>query len=144
MGIIVINKGGSNLVAVNSGGSRNLNITKMTPARVVFNGGTVSSVFLKPKPAAFTEGVAKVKINTGSYSLEKQNITVSNIADEAEITHSLGTSKLDVTFYDAGGRKNNNIDWQSLDPNTIKVFLPWADNDEPDVFTGDIFIIKRN
>lgn len=75
--------------------------------------------------------------------LHHQNITVTAIADSAEVSHTLNATKLCITFYDDNGQQRHDIGYEIIDNTKIKIYLPLLDEEAPATFSGDIFIIKR-
>lgn len=73
-----------------------------------------------------------------------QNQAVSTIPEGYELSHSLGSTKVSVQFFDTDGTLRTDIAYEVLDANTIKIYLPTPDNGLTPVFTGEVFIIKRN
>lgn len=129
----VLNTAQTNAVLINLGTSR----------RVMLSGGTRPAMSIKNNNAAMTPAATKLVLKIGNAGLEKQNVAVVNKLEAETVSHGLGTTKLDVSFYNTDGRKNNLIDWAVVDANTIRLYLPQADNDVVDSFTGDVFFIRR-
>jgi hypothetical protein len=71
-----------------------------------------------------------------------QNIAVSNLADSTIISHTLGTTKLKISFHDASGAEVQGMGFEILDTEYIKIYTQILD-DGPTHFTGEIFLIKR-
>jgi hypothetical protein len=80
--------------------------------------------------------------NTTTGIIQAQNIGVVDAADGQLIPHDLATNKLEVSFYLGGELPTNTIGWEPEGPHNIKIYLPITD--PPTLFTGDIYIKKRN
>lgn len=74
---------------------------------------------------------------------KKQNIGVVNITEGYILNHSLNSTKLNVSFFDPTGFQIENIGFQILNSNQIKVFLPIIDKGIYS-FSGDIYLTIRN
>lgn len=71
-----------------------------------------------------------------------QNFEVTAHADGASFTHSMDSTKLCVSFYNAAGIEQYDIRWAPNGVNAIYVYLPVLETGT-NTFTGDIFIQKR-
>ena len=129
----VLNTAQATAVLINLGTSR----------RVLLNGGTRAAMTIKNNNAAITPAATKMVLRVGNAGLNTQNVAVVGKLEAQTVSHSLGTTKLDVSFYNTDGRKNNLIDRAVVDADTIRLYLPQADNDVVDSFTGDVFFIRR-
>ena len=65
-----------------------------------------------------------------------QNISVVDLVEGDEVEHILGTKK-------SNNRWVKEIDFDPIEINKIKVYLPFTDSPSEDKFTGDIFLTKR-
>lgn len=72
-----------------------------------------------------------------------ENISVVDLVDGDEVTHTLGTKKITALFFDTNNRWVKEIDFEPTTINKIKVYLPFTDTPDEDKFTGDIFLTKR-
>lgn len=102
------------------------------------NAGLIVAAIMRATLIAIVDWVASV-INAVPTT---QNISVENIVTETLVTHNLDTLKLSVEFY-KNNRPVNNIDWEPVSINQIRIYLPFSDTPVVDTFTGDIFLIKR-
>lgn len=67
------------------------------------------------------------------------------LQDSSLLTHGLGTTKLDIEFYNTNGTRNDLVGWEpyALNNNQVKIYLPYRDKPTKYVFKGDVFIFKR-
>ena len=72
-----------------------------------------------------------------------QNISVVDLVEGEEVPHILGTKKISALFFDSNNRWVKEIDFDPIEINKIKVYLPFTDSPTEDKFTGDIFLTKR-
>ena len=72
----------------------------------------------------------------------QKNISVTALTEGQNVIHGLGSTKLEVTFYDSNGRQVKENDFEIVDANTIKIYLPIVESGAS-TFTGDIFVKKR-
>jgi hypothetical protein len=99
---------------------------------------------IKNNNAAMSPAATKMVLKVGSNAgLNFQNVAVVNKLEAETVSHGMGTTKLDVSFYNTDGRKNNLIDWAVVDADTIRLYLPVADGGGSNFFTGDVFFIRR-
>lgn len=73
----------------------------------------------------------------------QRNISVTALTEGQNVIHGLGSTKLEVTFYDSNGRNVKENDFEIVDSNTIKIYLPIIESGAS-TFTGDIFVKRRN
>lgn len=98
--------------------------------------------------ANYTNGLLKVD-GSGNVSTDNNSyapVTKFNnvtITDSSSFTHSLGTQRISVAFFEAGYKEITILDWYPDTTNTIKVYLPYRDKPTKYKFVGDVFITKR-
>ena len=73
----------------------------------------------------------------------QRNISVTSLTEGQNVSHFLGTTKIEVTFFDTNGRSVKENDFEIVDENTIKIYLPILESGISS-FTGDIFVKRRN
>lgn len=77
-----------------------------------------------------------------AYAARSVNLSASSLADGDSFTHSLNSTKLCVSFYDASGIQQFDIRWAPNGVNAIYIYLPLLESGT-NTFTGEIFIQKR-
>ena len=84
-----------------------------------------------------------VCIATRSKIGTQRNIAVTDLLEGEDVYHGLGSTKVEVSFFDTNGRNIKEIDFEPISDNEIRVYGPiiegvtWS-------FTGDIFVKRRN
>lgn len=73
-----------------------------------------------------------------------QNQAVVSIPEGYELSHTLNSTKVSAQFFDTDGTRRHDIAYRVLTASSIKIYLPVPDDATTPVFTGDVFIIKRN
>jgi hypothetical protein len=73
----------------------------------------------------------------------QQNIVVQNLLEGAIVPHNLDSMFLAGRFFLPSGRELKHLDFECVDNGNIKVYLPMADNDLVDTFTGEILLERR-
>lgn len=71
-----------------------------------------------------------------------QNFEVEDVENGDSFTHSMNSTKLEVTFYGTDGVLRNDIAWEPNGLNAIYVYLPLPESGSA-IFDGDIYIKKR-
>lgn len=84
-----------------------------------------------------------VCISTRSRIGLQRNIHVVDLTEGQNVTHGLATLKVEVSFFDNNGRNVKENDFEIVDENTIKIYLPIIESGGS-TFTGDIFVKRRN
>lgn len=72
----------------------------------------------------------------------QKNISVVNLVEGQTVFHGLSTTKIEVTFFDTNGRNVKENDFEIVNTNTIKIYLPILESGAS-TFTGDIFVKRR-
>lgn len=70
------------------------------------------------------------------------NFEVTSLEDGDVHTHSLNSTKLKVSFFDADGIEQYDIRWAPNDADSIYIYLPALESGT-NTFTGDIFYQLR-
>lgn len=69
-----------------------------------------------------------------------ETIAVTNLANEAIVTHNLNSDTL-IAHFLINGRTQQGFDFEPISQNSIRVYLPILDG-PTQTFTGKIFLIK--
>lgn len=110
--------------------------------------GTVRSevnatVLVKAVPTGASMSHPSIKVDTRTGSVRGQQIVpVVDLPEGGTVEHELNSEKIDVVFFNAAGRKMNNMDWEVVDEGSFKVYLPYSDSPTEDSFTGEARIVR--
>lgn len=78
-----------------------------------------------------------------THAIMSQNIEVESLTEGQIITHNLKSTRIEVSFFQSvGGRPVREIDYEVIDQDSFKVYLPILESGGLD-FIGDIYIKKR-
>jgi hypothetical protein len=150
--VVRVYSGGATVVrdVQESVGAININRTGLGAGTVSRTGADVA-VRVNVGGSVVSANMARVRVNVLRAAVRGvENISVVNIVDGHELWHGLGSGSVKVSFFDTNGRDARNIDWEPISKVEagevvwgVKIYLPWADNELVDVWSGDVYLERR-